>query len=82
MPRMLWITYTSMQQETRELSQNEQALVARNINAVVRRQIRRALRRSQPEARSILELRGLGKEMWRSIDSTAYLAEERNAWDG
>ena len=32
--------------------------------------------------RSILELRGRGKGLWRSIDSTAYLNEERAAWDG
>jgi hypothetical protein len=32
--------------------------------------------------RSILELRGLGKELWRSIDSTEYLKQEREAWDG
>lgn len=38
---------------------------------------------STPQTRrSLRELEGLGKELWRSIDSTAYLTEERNAWDG
>ena len=31
---------------------------------------------------SILELRGLGKELWQQIDSTDYLRQERAAWDG
>ena len=35
-----------------------------------------------PPRRSIRELRGLGKESWRQIDTTAYLRQERDAWDG
>jgi len=31
---------------------------------------------------SIKELRGLGKELWRSIDVEKYIEEERNSWDG
>ncbi len=30
---------------------------------------------------SILELKGLGKEFWRSIDVEKYLREERESWD-
>ena len=30
---------------------------------------------------SIMELRGLGKEFWRSIDVDAYLEAERDSWD-
>jgi len=33
-------------------------------------------------SRSILELRGLGKEMWQSVDVDQYIEEERNSWDG
>ena len=35
----------------------------------------------QPQHR-ILELRGLGKELWQGIDVEKYLDEERNSWDG
>lgn len=31
---------------------------------------------------SILELRGLGKEVWEGIDVDEYLEQERNSWDG
>jgi plasmid stability protein len=30
---------------------------------------------------SILELRGLGKELWEGIDPVEYLREERDSWD-
>jgi plasmid stability protein len=29
---------------------------------------------------SILQLQGLGKELWRDIDAEAYVAQERAAW--
>ena len=32
-------------------------------------------------ARSILELRGLGKSTWSEVDATEYVARERDAWD-
>lgn len=35
---------------------------------------------SQPK-RSIMEFKGLGKEMWRQIDTTAYIQAERDSWD-
>lgn len=31
---------------------------------------------------SILELDGLGKEIWEGIDPDEYVAKERDAWDG
>jgi plasmid stability protein len=33
-----------------------------------------------PETRSILELRGLGKELWRDVDAGSHVANERAAW--
>ena len=33
-----------------------------------------------PATRSILELRGLGKELWRAVDAGSYVAGERAAW--
>jgi hypothetical protein len=31
---------------------------------------------------SILELEGLGKEVWEGIDPDKYVEEERDSWDG
>jgi plasmid stability protein len=32
------------------------------------------------EALSIMELRGLGKELWRGIDAASYVEDERAGW--
>ena len=37
------------------------------------------LERQQPL--SILELKGLGKQLWKGIDASAHVAEERRSWD-
>ena len=34
-----------------------------------------------PKPVSILELRGLGKELWVDVDASAHVKRERNAWD-
>jgi plasmid stability protein len=34
-----------------------------------------------PELHSILELRGLGKELWNGIDPVEHVRAERDSWD-
>jgi len=34
------------------------------------------------QTRSILELQGLGKEIWQNIDAQAYIDQERASWNG
>ena len=34
-----------------------------------------------PKELSILELRGLGKEIWEGIDAAEYVRRERDSWD-
>jgi len=36
---------------------------------------------SEPEPISILQLRGLGKEIWRGVDVSDYIDKERDSWD-
>ena len=31
---------------------------------------------------SIMELKGLGKDIWQGIDPDEYVAKERDSWDG
>lgn len=40
-----------------------------------------AVHKSSKSPRSILELRGLGKEVWEGIDPDEYVAQERDSWD-
>jgi plasmid stability protein len=35
----------------------------------------------EPDTQSILELRGLGKELWKGIDAAAHVNAERRSWD-
>jgi plasmid stability protein len=35
----------------------------------------------EPESRSILELRGLGKERWRGVNADRHVTRERRSWD-
>lgn len=35
----------------------------------------------EPPPLSILDLRGLGKELWRGLDPTAFVERERRSWD-
>jgi hypothetical protein len=35
----------------------------------------------EANTQSILELRGLGKELWKGIDATAHVNTERRSWD-
>ena len=34
-----------------------------------------------PKRLSILELQGLGKDLWRNVDATIHVTRERDAWD-
>lgn len=36
---------------------------------------------AEPESLSILELRGLGRDVWGGTDAARHVAEERRAWD-
>ena len=40
-----------------------------------------SLRGSEGRARSILELEGLGKEIWQGVDPKDYIRELRDEWD-
>ena len=35
----------------------------------------------ETDTQSILELRGLGKELWKGIDAAAHVDAERRSWD-
>jgi hypothetical protein len=39
------------------------------------------LRRPSAQRHSLLELRGLGREIWQGIDPKKYIDELRNEWD-
>ncbi|MEO8891626.1 MAG: hypothetical protein ABI417_08850 [Coleofasciculaceae cyanobacterium] len=44
--------------------------------------IRQRVTLTHKPKRSILELRGLGKEIWKGIDAQEYVNQERDSWNG
>jgi hypothetical protein len=59
----------------RGLSLQEQLDLLEQIAAIVHT-------RFQSAQHSILELDGLGAEIWRGVNSQRYVNEERTSWDG
>ncbi|HET6879410.1 MAG TPA: hypothetical protein VFI31_04625 [Pirellulales bacterium] len=58
------------------LTTKEQEKLVHELSSLV------ALRSASATQRSILELRGLGKEVWQGIDASDYVRKERASWHG
>jgi hypothetical protein len=69
--------YHNIINQFQQLSPEDQARLLEDLAAIARgHQVK-----PEPE-HTFQELRGLGKELWRSVDVDQYLEEERNSWDG
>jgi len=69
-------TYHEVLGRIQRLTPAEQLRLLEDLAALVRRQAR-----TQPR-RSILELQGLGKEIWTDVDAQEYIDQERSSWSG
>jgi hypothetical protein len=68
-------TYDNVLQMTQRLSLTEQLRLLENLTQLVRHQV---------EARqrcSIMEIEGLGADIWQGIDAQAYVSQERDSWN-
>ena len=77
----------STEELTRQLDELKQALLKRELNTHEVEEIEAELERlehiispAEGKRRSLRGLKGVGKELWRSIDVDAYLREERRSW--
>ena len=68
--------YQEVLKQVQHLSPAEQNQLLEDLVAIIRQ------RTSTKPLHSILELEGLGKEIWESIDVDRYLQQERDSWDG
>ena len=59
----------------RKIADQEQRSISQEVIHLLRQAVK------SKETRSILELRGLGKELWKSMDASEYIDNERQAWD-
>jgi hypothetical protein len=69
--------YNDVLRRVQRLSPDDQLRLLEDVASLVRRQVTTQARR-----RSILELRGLGKEIWQDIDAQDYVDHERASWNG
>jgi DNA-binding HxlR family transcriptional regulator len=69
-------TYQEIRRQVEDLTPDEQLRLLEDLATIVRKQ-----RQGQPK-RSIMELEGLGKEIWRGFDAQAYITTERDSWNG
>jgi plasmid stability protein len=59
----------------RILSKKENRSLSQQVIYILRNAL------EEKESMSILDLRGLGKEMWRDVDAASHVRAERNSWD-
>lgn len=72
---------TKPYREILELAQSELSAEEQNLLSA---ELAQSADRSDQngKSRSLLELEGLGKEVWKGIDPDKYIAAERDSWDG
>jgi predicted NBD/HSP70 family sugar kinase len=73
---MSTVVYGEVLSRIQHLSPADQLRLLEDLAALVRRQVTPRTRRS------ILELQGLGKEIWRDVDAQEYIDRERASWSG
>lgn len=69
-------TYRTVLTQVLKLSPDEQLELISELFAHIRQ------RMISKQKRSILELSGLGKEIWNEIDAQEYVDRERDSWNG
>ena len=69
-------TYREIRRQIENLTPDEQLRLLEELAAIVRQRI------TPKTKRSIMELEGLGKEIWQGIDAQEYVNRERDSWNG
>ena len=72
---MQTMTFSQVLYQALQLTPEEKLQLIEELAANIRQQIA-----TQPR-HSIIELEGLGKEVWQGIDVEKYIEEERNSWE-
>jgi len=67
--------YEEVLHQVQLLSFDDQLRLLEELASIIRKQFT-----SRPK-HSVLEFKGMGKELWESIDVEKYIVEERNSWE-
>ena len=68
--------YDEILEQVQRLTPDEQFQLLADLAIMLRHQV------TAEPLHSIMELKGLGKEVWQGIDVEKYIEEERNSWRG
>ena len=72
---MAMSTYDQVLRMTKRLNLPEQLQLMESLSRMVRDQV------TEAKPHSIMELEGLGAEIWRDVDAQAYIDQERASWE-
>ena len=72
---MAMSTYDQVLKMTKRLNLPEQLQLLETLSRMVRDQV------TEARPHSIMELEGLGAEIWQDIDAQAYVDQERASWE-
>ncbi len=70
--------YHEVRHLAESLTPDEQMRLIQELSSLIRQRVTMT---PKPK-RSILELEGLGKEVWNGIDAQDYVNQERDSWNG
>jgi len=70
--------YQEVLEQAKNLTPEEQLKLVEDLSILIRQQVTM----TPKPMRSILELRGLGKEIWQGIDAQEFINQERDSWNG
>ena len=68
--------YNNVISEIKTLNLSDQLRLLEQVAAIIRKKT------ITGPTRSILELKGKGKDIWKGLDVKTYLDEERSSWNG
>jgi len=72
---MAMSTYDQVLKMTKRLNLPEQLQLLETLSRMVRDQV------TEAKPHTIMELEGLGAEIWRDVDAQAYVDQERASWE-
>jgi DNA-binding HxlR family transcriptional regulator len=70
------VNYNQVIAEIKTLNLSDQLRLLQEMATLIRKTT------SQIKPRSILELKGKGKDVWKGLDVKTYIDEERSSWNG
>jgi DNA-binding HxlR family transcriptional regulator len=73
---MLEANYNQVISEIKTLDLSDQLRLLEEMVTLIRKKT------SKTSPRSILELKGKGKDIWKELNVKAYIDEERSSWNG